>query len=404
MRMALHDPLEPELSAFKNIHRCFNLFFLVELTMRVYAYKMMFFLGPDFKWNYFDFVLVLISVVEEILPIFDFASLRVLRGVRMVRVLRLMRVMRFFRELRVMVYSLVQSFFAITWALIVLLILMYLFGIVVMQGVTLELRHDDPQPETAIRVAARSRYSNMFQTLLTLLACITSGVDWNEASRPLGDISWVYELLFGFYITFVVIGVLNVLTGIFVERASELHGLDRDLVIQAELRRNESFFSEMKKIFEEADLDGSNTISWEEFRDYLKNKEVRAYLATQQLDAYDARQLFNILDLEDGQEIGIEEFIMGCARLRGLAKSVDVVALLRESRQFHAKVRKFMTFVEEELDLVRHRTEGDMAYQPSRSHSRRPSSAMVLPSHSFVKFGAKNSGHLHVNNDRVSLL
>jgi len=85
--------------------------------------------------------------------------------------------------------------------------------------------------------------------------------------------------------------LLKVLTGIFVGRASELSGLDRDLVIQSELKRNQTFHYEMQRIFEEADLDGSGTISWPEFKNYLENDKAKAYLATQQLDAFDARSL-----------------------------------------------------------------------------------------------------------------
>merc|ERR1712228_1144168 len=99
--------------------------------------------------------------------------------------------------------------------------------------------------------------------------------------RPLSQIHWFYEAVFVLYILFVVIGVLNVLTGIFVERAQELSGLDRDLVIQGEIKRNDAFLTEMKGIFEEADVDQSGSISWEEFKEYLKNAEVKAYLATQ---------------------------------------------------------------------------------------------------------------------------
>merc|ERR1719320_369949 len=135
-----------------------------------------------------------------------------------------------------------------------------------------------------------------------MIMCITGGVDWNEVMRPLSRIHWLYETVFVLYILFVVIGVLNVLTGIFVERAQELSGLDRDLVIQGEMKRSEAFLAEMKGIFEEADTDRSGTISWIEFKQYLKKPEVKAYLATQQLDCYDARQLFNILGLEDDHQ------------------------------------------------------------------------------------------------------
>merc|ERR1719486_1336235 len=110
----------------------------------------------------------------------------------------------------------------------------------------------------------------------------------------------MYSLLFAFYVIFVVIGVLNVLTGIFVERACELNGLDRDLVIQAESLRREAFIDEMKYIFTEVDGDKQGTISWKEFRDYCKNPATQAYLATHHIDASDARNLFRHFE-KDGE-------------------------------------------------------------------------------------------------------
>uniref|UniRef100_A0A7S0AQ50 EF-hand domain-containing protein n=1 Tax=Pyrodinium bahamense TaxID=73915 RepID=A0A7S0AQ50_9DINO len=178
------------------------------------------------------------------------------------------------------------------------------------------------------------------------MASIVGGVSWTDVVRPLEKISLVYRALYAFYIAFVVIGVLNVLTGIFVERACELSGLDRDLVIQTQLKRDETFLMEMQRIFEEADADGSGSISWEEFKGYLENDRVKAYLSAQQLDAFDARTFFDILNGESGNEMSIEQFIVGCQRLRGQAKSVDLVALLHETRSMSRKLKMFMRKME----------------------------------------------------------
>ena len=48
-------------------------------------------------------------------------------GVRMMKVLRLTRLLRFFSDLRLMVSSIVQSCSSLTWALILLGAMMYLF-------------------------------------------------------------------------------------------------------------------------------------------------------------------------------------------------------------------------------------------------------------------------------------
>lgn len=339
------DRLESQL--FRSVHRAFDIIFLSELVLRIYVCKWYFIFGPDSRYNLLDLLLVAVSAVEELLALFGINGIAVVRQLRMLKVIRLCRMLRFFSDLRLMVASIVQSCSSLTWALLLLLAIMYLFAIVFMHGMLLMLKDQGKNEE--LRSIAELWYRDLFRAMLTLLQCITSGVDWDTISRPL---SWYYTLLFAFYVTFVVIGVLNVLTGIFVERASELSGLDRDLIVQSHLKRDRTFLQQMSNIFEEADVDHSGSITWSEFKEYLKNQEIRAYLSAQQLDACDARQLFDLLDSEGKSEVRMPDFIMGLSRLRGMAKSVDLVALLKETREFQSQVSKFIFSTNKKLERI----------------------------------------------------
>jgi len=99
------------------------------------------------------------------------------------------------------------------------------------------------------------------------------------------------------------------------------------------MRHNESFVVEMKRIFDEADADCSGKISWAEFKSYMQNPRTRAYFATKQLDAFDARSFFDMIRDGMSEEVDIETFILGCQRMKGMAKSVDLLAVLRETRE-----------------------------------------------------------------------
>jgi len=350
MQNVLAVPPEENPAWFETSNRVFTAFYSLELGLRLMAFGSEFWRGPDRRWHAFDAILVVTSLAEECVQNIDInvGSLRVIRGMRMFRVLRIIRVMRYFRDLRLMVCSIMQSLGSLSWALLLLFLIMYLFTIVFMQGAIMyldEQQVDDGQFEV-IRDGVIFWYGSVFDTMYTLMASIVGGVSWTDVVRPLEKISLVYRALYAFYIAFVVIGVLNVLTGIFVERACELSGLDRDLVIQTQLKRDETFLMEMQRIFEEADADGSGSISWEEFKGYLENDRVKAYLATQQLDAFDARTLFDILNKGNGEEMSIETFIVGCRRLKGLAKSVDLVAVLQETRSLGRKLKAFMRRIE----------------------------------------------------------
>jgi len=137
-----------------------------------------------------------------------------------------------------------------------------------------------------------------------------------------------------------------VLTGIFVERACEFSGLDKDLSVQVEMKRNETFLVEMKKIFDEADIDGSGTITWHEFKAYLANPQVQAYLCTKQLNAFDARMFFDMLVEDRTDDLDLEAFIVGCQRLKGEARSVDLLAVLKECRENRRDIKALLRRLE----------------------------------------------------------
>jgi len=339
MSNALATPPAEDAAWHETCNAIFIVAYVVEMVLRLLAYRQLFFCGSAWKWNAFDSVLVLSAISETAISRVDLGSLRIMRGLRMARVLRILRVMRVFRDLRLMAFSIMQSLSSLSWALLLLLIIMYLFGVIFMQGVILHLRGGEEVEFAFIRQGAQTWFNSIFTTMYTLLAGITGGVNWVDVVQPLAEISVAYQVLYVVYTVFVVIGVLNVLTGIFVERASELNDLDRDLVIASQMRRNEAFLVEMKRIFEEADADGSGSICWEEFKKYLQDDRVKAYLATQQLDAFDARLFFDILTEGKSDELTIEDFLVGCQRLKGMARSVELVAVLQETRAMHRRLK-----------------------------------------------------------------
>lgn len=350
MHNASLQPPKGDPKWFQTVNQAFVGVFVAEVLLRIVAKRLDFILGIDWKWNIFDLGLATYSVVEELLSGFSLTYTRLLRGFRMVRVLRVIRVMRLFRELRLMVCSIIQSMVSLSWALMLLLIIMYLFAIIFMHAATLYVQEKEAQHD--VRDALQGWFGSVGRSMYSLLLAVTGGEDWFQIVEPLGHISDFYLVLFAFYVLFVVIGVLNVLTSAFVQRACELSRLDRDLAIQSELVSDESFTAEMKSIFEEVDIEGTGCIDWEQFRSFIHNEHVQAYFATQQLDTSDARELFNLLDQDGDDEVCIEEFILGCKKLRGQAKSSDVATLLRENKKFNNKSMKAIRKVEDRLAAI----------------------------------------------------
>merc|ERR1712125_135874 len=92
----------------------------------------------------------------------------------------------------------------------------------------------------------------------------------------------------------------------------------------------------------EADKDGDGTLSWEEFEEYLCDSRVAAYLGSLGLDSSIAKTLFVLLDVDDTNSVGIDEFVNGCSRLKGQARSLDVNMLLYNSDKMICKMNEGM--------------------------------------------------------------
>lgn len=146
--------------------------------------------------------------------------------------------------------------------------------------------------------------------------------------EPVKRISWTYQAVFTFYVLFVIVGVLNVLTGVFLESASDVR--DRDLTVQAEIEKLDNFVEDMVSLYAEFHPNHNNEISYEMFQSYLQQEKVEAYLSSHKLETTHARLLFRMLDGDSTGTISVHEFVIGMLRLKGGAKTSDSRVILHE--------------------------------------------------------------------------
>merc|ERR1712100_583841 len=100
---------------------------------------------------------------------------------------------------------------------------------------------------------------------------------YGDLLRSVGRDRDTYFLIFLFYIGFCTVGLLNVVTGIFVDSA--VCTRTDDEVVEGYMEEIQKISDEFRHIFTEADTNGSGTISWSELKEHLDNPWVRAYFA-----------------------------------------------------------------------------------------------------------------------------
>merc|ERR1712039_653986 len=154
------------------------------------------------------------------------------------------------------------------------------------------------------------------------------GLHWHEVVEPLRRYCapWI-GITFVAYVSFAIFVLMNIITSTFVDGALRTGEEDR----RKELMR------QMELLINEADEDGSGTISWEEFENHLKDTQMQVLLKAIDFDMDDARHLFKLLDVEETGEIPADSFISGCLRLSGFAKAVELAAFMSEFDRFTGK-------------------------------------------------------------------
>eukprot|EP00928_Gymnodinium_smaydae_P007925 TRINITY_DN12836_c0_g5_i1.p2 TRINITY_DN12836_c0_g5~~TRINITY_DN12836_c0_g5_i1.p2 ORF type:complete len:683 (+),score=147.78 TRINITY_DN12836_c0_g5_i1:2108-4156(+) len=347
----------------------FMVLFTLELALRLLAYEGEYFTGPESRWNIFDLVLVITAIAEKVIDFMNLSFLRVLRALRALRALRVIRAMRFFRELRMMLLAVWGSMVPVCWALCFILLVKFLVSIIVLNGLSEYLGSLTTQDE--IYEASMLYFFSVPMTLLSLFMCISGGQDWWEIGQPLLKLGLFYGLVFILFIFVVLFGVLNVITGFFVESALEICKSDRDLLVQSAIKHEDLYLQSLRELFHEFDSDGSGTISFPEFQEHLKSRQVQAYFKSLGLDAAEAIMLFFILDTDQSGSIGMNEFVTGCARLQGQARTVDIAGMMSQNK---LELNKVVAALDEVIDQV-HGISGSVAAALETGCRRRSSTA-----------------------------
>jgi len=344
---------------FEIIDYGFTLIFTLELTLRLIAEGRSFLLwkNANLSWNIFDSSIVLLSVASDFLGLLDvwaanISVTRLMRILRLTRAVRLVRVLRFCKDLRVMILGIMCSMPSLLWASLLLMVVIFMYGVLTLQVAGDELSErirqggdmTDPHLE-----AIRNYYGGMFLTLYTLFGSISGGLSWIDAAKPLVEIHPALGVTNALYIMFVMFCVLNVITGVFVENAFKMNNEDEDRVIMDRIKMQKHWIAEVKSLFKKADRQSDGYLDLKEFEDMLQDVRVQHCLSKLGLDADDvnsAHSLFSLFDFAEHGKVSLDDFAEGIQRVRGNARSIDIVWLMHNNRALMSQVSRITKALE----------------------------------------------------------
>lgn len=344
--------IENQQETFFAVNMVYAVVFLLEVLLRLVASGVRrYFCASGWGWNWLDVFVVSSTWIELLFSLFELegaeglsnSNLRLFRIVkitRLARVLRVLRVVQYVRPLRTLMHCLVDTTKSFVWAMLLLVLMMYVFGLLFTDACLDYLRElgnpSDP-------LSPQKHFGSVSASMGTLFRSISNGLDWSEAVDtllPVGDI-WIW--LFYLYIAFISFAVLNVMTGVFCHSAIKAAERDHEMVIHSLLQTKKDFKELVSNLFFRIDDLGLGMITISEFEKHFNDEAVRAFFESLEMGAADAWTLFASLDADGDNVISLKDFTERCIQLHGPARSVDLFAL----GQQNAKLRDQLKHIEE---------------------------------------------------------
>lgn len=303
--------------------------FLFELLFRIAVFRLHFFRSRD---NLLDLLIVMVTCVDATLAwVMTFRSnanitfARLVRLSRLIKTFRFVRLMRSCTSLRVLIVTIVSSFMSFTWSMLVLLIVQVVAALFICQSLQGYLTREDASLEQRLEIFAK--YGTAVRAFWTMFEVTFSGGWPMHSSVLIHHVSAWYGFFFFIYISFVVFAITRIITALFLKDTLSVASADTEYLVQQRQNEKFAYAEKMREMFAETDTSGDGFVSYEEFQEVLTHPRINTYFSVLEIDVHEVESLFSLLDNGDGK-ISYEEFLGGVTRLKGWARSQDVIMIL----------------------------------------------------------------------------
>eukprot|EP00913_Durusdinium_trenchii_P028115 g26359.t1 len=270
-----------------------TIFYGVELMLKILVHRLYFFVNEEWRWNIFDFFLVVFSfsevaisrylvlnqTSEESSASLNVGFLRLLRLTKLAKVLRVFRTLKFFTELRLMIDCVLGSFMQIFWL---------------------------------DNAAADDEYANSL-TKTTFPRLATHGVA---------------------HLVFPTVHEIAVRQSL------------RDLQDSDELEK-------LFKPYASRNEAGEDEIALDDLQEAADEAEFLLYLSVRGIDVKNVKLFFYMLgSMREDNVIDLKSLVKACVRMKGFATSIDLQSVSFEAKLMHGQVKEMLEALAKRLDRM----------------------------------------------------
>jgi len=248
-----------------------------------------------------------------------------------------------------MVNGILISMKSLLSASLLLIIMGFIFGVLLMEFVSVELHDMEKNPHMyenkyenveEAKLLLRNDWGSVVVSVYTLYKAISGGLDWGDAAEPLTRISPFFGLLFCMYVAIAVFCVLNIITGVFVENTKSMLAKDESELIRETVNKRKEFVNQVKAVWCEINPGDEESLDVNSLRARVKDMKIQALFSRLGLDLEneDADGLFQLLDFDGSGSLDLDEFANGIQMLHGNARSLDMTKLRHAVASIEARL------------------------------------------------------------------
>jgi len=332
---------------------CFLVAFVFELGIRLALEKKLFATGPN-KWmNAFDVLVTILQALEAIeVLVGNVVFVRILKSLRVFRAARLLRSIGGLKYVRLLTNT--ATWQPLLWGFGVLASIIYFFSVLVCQTLVnwLELTGAE-SIDPVQRDALYMHYGSLGHTMVSFIMAITGGEEWSKLVEPLEAISAWYKLLFLCYTFSITFGVMNIMTGLYVNVVTKVCDREQDLQMLKHAKKDKDLIEKLKTLLIAADKYQHGTLSREAIVKVIHNDEDnRHILRGLNLEEDVTKTVYKLLDVQERNRVSIEEFCQSLLHFTSSVHNVHIAMLMLQSRRTLVKIDRFEKDVAGQLDRL----------------------------------------------------
>mmetsp|Transcript_111376 Transcript_111376/g.315295 ORF Transcript_111376/g.315295 Transcript_111376/m.315295 type:complete len:540 (+) Transcript_111376:84-1703(+) len=306
--------------------------FVVEVLLKVWYHKWEWVISSP--GNFVTFLVAVLAFIDAAilhpLGVQGQLHLRMISLLRIVGLVRLMKIIKLYRgleELRLVIQGLIDSVMIILWTTILLVIFVYVSAVFL----TKQIGHNDAVYSDYRKVSGgwdnEEYFGTVGRSMFTLLQTMTLDHWSSDVARHVIANQWYMAIFFVVFMVLSTFGLFNIIVSAIVERmlAAASNNEKRKLVREERTRREE--LESIQEIFILSDKSNTGHLNLQAFMEACQYREVQSRMKQLELPVADAAKLFTVIDGDGSRSLSIAEFIKGCTKLKGSAKSKDLLAV-----------------------------------------------------------------------------